>query len=51
MEFLDTNINIISNWLTEIEQKLDKIEDSQLLDKNLEAQIEFIKVRFKMGLI
>lgn len=46
LEFLDANIIIMSNWLTEIEQKLDQIEDSQLPDRNLKAQIDFIKVRF-----
>lgn len=46
LDFLDTNINIMSNWLTEVEQKLDKIENTQLPEKNVETQIKFIQVRF-----
>lgn len=46
LDFLDTNINIMSNWLTEVEQKLDEFENTQLPEKNVEHQIKFIKVRF-----
>lgn len=45
LEFLDNNIYSISNWLTEVEQKLDEIDGMQL-SNNLEAQIQNIEVRF-----
>lgn len=44
LEFLDININSICNWLTEVEQKLDEIDDMQFPD-NLEAQIKYIEVK------
>ncbi|VVC26815.1 Hypothetical protein CINCED_3A012694 [Cinara cedri] len=43
LDFLDTNVNKISNWLTEMEQKLNEIENIQLPEKNIEDQIKFIK--------
>lgn len=46
LDFLDVNIDSMSNWLTKVEQNLDKIEDTQLPKKNLEDQIIFLKVRF-----
>jgi len=46
LDFLDNNMNIMSKWLTEVEQKLDEIEDTQFVKKNLETQITFIKVKF-----
>lgn len=39
-------MNIISNWLTNVEHKLDEIEDIPITEDNLEAQIKLIKVRF-----
>jgi len=48
LEFLDTNINVMSNWLTEVEKKLDEFESSQLPDKNAEVTMKFIKVRLKV---
>lgn len=45
LEILDTNINLMSNWLTEMEQTLDEIENIQLSEKNIKDQIKFIKVR------
>jgi len=45
LDFLDNNMNIMSKWLTEVEQKIDEIEDTQFAEKNLEAQITFIKVK------
>lgn len=45
LDFLDTNINIMSNWLTVVEQKLDEFENTQLSEKNAEVAIKFIKVR------
>lgn len=44
LEFLDTNINSMCKWMTEVEQKLDEIDEMQLLD-NLETQIKYIEVR------
>lgn len=44
LEFLDSNINSMCGWLTEIEQKLDEIDDTELPD-NIEAQIKYIEVR------
>lgn len=46
LEFLDTNINSLSIWLTEVEQKLDEVEDTQLTNKNIENQVKYINVRF-----
>jgi len=46
LDFLDTNINIMSNWLTEVEQKLDEFKNTQLSEKNAEVTMKFIKVRF-----
>jgi len=51
LDFLDTNINIMSNWLTEVEQKLDEFEKTQLSEKNAEVTMKFIKVRFTIILI
>lgn len=48
LDFLDTNMNIISNWLTDMEYKLNEIEDIPLTEDNLEVQIKLIKVRFIM---
>lgn len=48
LDFLDTNMNIMSNWLTEVEQKLDEFEKTQLSEKNAEAAKKFIDVRFIM---
>lgn len=45
LDILDTNINKMSNWLTEMEQTLDKIENIQLSEKNIKDQIKFIQVR------
>ncbi|XP_022178731.1 dystrophin, isoforms A/C/F/G/H-like isoform X1 [Myzus persicae] len=42
LDFLDTNMNIMSNWLTEVEQKLDEFEKTQLSEKNAEAAKKFI---------
>jgi len=44
LDFLDTNINIMSNWLTEMEQKLDEFESTKLPDKNADVTMKFIKV-------
>lgn len=44
LDFLDTNINMMSNWLTEMEQKLNEIDNIKLSEKNID-QIKFIKVR------
>lgn len=44
LDFLDTNINIMSNWLTKVEQKLDEFENIQLSKTNVEAKIKFTKV-------
>lgn len=46
LDFLDSNMNIISKWLTDMEHKLDEIEDIPLTEDNLEVQINVIKVRF-----
>lgn len=46
LDFLDTNINNISNWLTKVEQRLDEFENIQLPEKNVEAKIKFTKVIF-----
>lgn len=46
LDFLDTNIDIMSNWLTEVEQKLDEFENTQLTEENAEVTMKFIKVRF-----
>lgn len=46
LDFLAVNINSMSDWLTKVEQNLDKIEDTQLPQKNLEDQIIFLKVIF-----
>lgn len=45
LDFLDININTMSNWLTNVEKNLDKIENTQLPKRNLEDQITFLKVR------
>lgn len=45
LDFLETNINSLSKWLTVVEQKLNEIEDNQLFEKNSEAHV-FIIVRF-----
>lgn len=44
LQFLDNNINSLSNWLDEIEQKLYEIEDNHSPEKNVEVQLQFIKV-------
>lgn len=36
----------MSNWLTEVEQKLDEFENTQLSEKNAEVTMKFIEVRF-----
>lgn len=36
----------MSNWLTEVEQKLDVIENPQLSEENLDSQIKYIQVNF-----
>lgn len=46
LDFLDTNMNIMSNWMTEVEQKLDEFENTQLSEKNAEVTMKFIEVRF-----
>jgi len=46
LHFLDNNMNLMSKWLTEVEQKLDEIENIQLPEKNLKAYIIFIQVTF-----
>lgn len=46
LDFLDTNINNLSNWLTKVEQRLDEFESIQLSEKNVEAKIKFSKVIF-----
>lgn len=46
LDFLDTNINIMSNWLTAVEQKLDEFKNTELPEKNAEITMKFIKVRF-----
>lgn len=46
LDFLDTNINNMSNWLTKVEQRLDEFENIQLPEKNVEAKIKFSKVIF-----
>lgn len=46
LDFLDVNINSMSNWLTNVEQNLDKIKDTQLPKISLEDQIIFLRVRF-----
>ncbi|XP_026807467.1 dystrophin-like [Rhopalosiphum maidis] len=43
LDFLDTNINIMSNWLTKVEQKLDEFENIQLSETNVEAKNKFTK--------
>ncbi|XP_050057098.1 dystrophin, isoforms A/C/F/G/H isoform X3 [Aphis gossypii] len=43
LDFLDTNINNMSNWLTKVEQRLDEFENIQLPEKNVEAKIKFSK--------
>lgn len=47
LDFLDTNINSMSNWLNEVEKKLDEIDDIQL-SENLEDQIKYIEVRLQI---
>lgn len=46
LNFIDTNINGISEWLTGVEQKLNEIESTQPPEKKLEAQQKFNKVNF-----
>lgn len=43
---MDININTMSNWLTEVEQKLDEIENTQLSEENLDSHIKYIQVKF-----
>ncbi|XP_050442847.1 dystrophin-like isoform X2 [Adelges cooleyi] len=42
LKLFDSNINILSKWLTDVEQNLDKIEDPHEADKNLDAQIRYL---------
>lgn len=46
LDFLNTNINNMSNWLTKVEQRLDEFENIQLPEKNIESKIKFSKVIF-----
>lgn len=46
LNFIDTNINGISEWLTGVEQKLNEIQSTQPPEKKLEAQQKFNKVNF-----
>lgn len=46
LDFLDNNINCLSNWLTEVEEKLYAYESSQSSEKSSEAQLKYITVRF-----
>lgn len=46
LDFMDININTMSNWLTEVEQKLDEIENTQLSEENLDSHIKYIQVKF-----
>lgn len=46
LDFLDTNINNMSNWLTKVEQRLDEFENIQFPEKNVETKIKFSKVIF-----
>ncbi|XP_025206146.1 dystrophin, isoforms A/C/F/G/H-like [Melanaphis sacchari] len=43
LDFLDTNINLMSNWLAKVEEKLDEFENTQLPEKNMESKIKFTK--------
>lgn len=46
LELMDANINILSVWITNVEQFLNKNKDIHLDENVLKDQIKFIKVNF-----